>query len=92
MGWSGGTEIFNSMYPIIYELGTVRTEKIVKAFESLIQELWNQDWDTESDSVYFMEDACVRQAVYNLDPDIIKEFWEDPWKQGSFKTNIKLNT
>lgn len=76
MGWTGGTEVFNAIYPIIKELGGARTEKIVKGTEVLIQTLWNLDWDTEMESTYFgNHEAYIVQAVSNLDSELYQELF-----------------
>lgn len=72
MGWSGGTSIFNAVYKELEELQKrdeldyYNAKSIIKV---LIQELWNEDWDTEGDSAYFSSDnQLVMDAIYELDP------------------------
>lgn len=61
MGWSGGTDIFDSMFLAIRNADISR-EAQKQLIRTLVDSLEDQDWDTQDDSAYWHEDI-VQEAV-----------------------------
>lgn len=66
MGWCNATEIFDPMVRMIIDLD-VPEEKQVEVIAKLIELLRDGDWDCESDSDFYKENATVRKAFLSLD-------------------------
>jgi len=73
MGWTGGTSIFNDVAEVVF-LTAIPREDRKRILKVLIQALWNEDWDTESESTYWRNDL-VQEVIHELDPEYPE--WED---------------
>jgi len=60
MGWCSGTEVFDTVVGGV--LNNLNKKEVIKL---LIEALWSQDWDCESESCYY-SNATVRQAFKEL--------------------------
>jgi len=76
MGWCSGTEIFDTVCDNLIIDDKVNKKELLK---SLIQVMWEHDWDCETDSEY-IDDELVRECFIELDPDWTEKLEEmDNW-------------
>ena len=72
MGWSGGTAIFDSVCRHLLRDEHIHIRTKSRVLKSLIEELWNQDWDTIDESSYF-EVPYIKRILYELRPTEFEE-------------------
>lgn len=93
MGWSGGTDIFNHMYEEFEKLrkrDELDEYNELHLLKVLIQNLWNLDWDTEDDSVYWNRDhRLVMDALGDLDPELWEVYMDSSLDESDYINNLR---
>lgn len=66
MGWCSGTDVFDPVVKTVLATDIPEGAKR-EIINSLINALWESDWDCESDSAYY-DDPLVRSVMRELQP------------------------
>lgn len=76
MGWCSGTPIFDTVAKEILDDAEISQSKKERILTSLIEAMWDHDWDCESESDYY-DHPLVRSILMKLRPDWFENEYDE---------------